>query len=830
MWIMEPHIGQAYGFIIHSYIDMKKNRLYLLGRLEDGKSFAVIEETWKPYIHIFENDRPAAISLFRPFRHEEKPALYAPFPRGRPGVKEKLIRFEFFYFTEHSRAAAALPRSGIQSPDADIKPAGLFLSDRQIRGPVLIKGGFQSGKKVDAVIRGAVIFPVERPVSLRIASVDIETDTLTNAIRAVSIAWADAPGNNIQFDEIAASNNSVRVLLPGSPPRTHPASVHFHDDEKSMLCAFIEDIAAIDPDVITGWNFLDFDFPCLARRFQALGLPFALGRSRDNAVFLPGTDDGNWRRRSASAIVPGRQVLDALRVMRSGMQNRTMGQGYSLDEVAFQVLGEGKTVHEKGEEKIAALDALYKNDPSLFGEYCLRDAQLALKIISRTGLFRLTVERSCLTGVSLDKAWTSVASFERIYAMELKKRGIAPVVPADRDVSGASGGTVLESRIGLFDNVAVFDFRSLYPTIIRTFNIDPLSYGRSAAEESRIVAPNGAAFSREPGVLPRLIGEYFSTRTAALERGDYTAAQVYKILMNSFYGVLGTSACRYGKSALAGAITSFARKWLLFSRDWFNSRGLRVLYGDTDSLFILTGLKDAPLAEFESFCGSLSKELNSLIAETVKKEYGLESFLELRFDKAYRRFLIPPVRHSVPGADSHEAQNRGRAKGYGGYLLRPDGSLAVEVTGMEAARSDSTPLARRLQLELLEMVFKGCTEEEYRQKAERTIRELRSGSLDDELVYRKRLTRYPETYTSSTPPQVKVARALGWKKRRGVVEYLWTVNGPEPANLPHGKPDYDHYTDSQVFPLFRSIAAACWDDSIFSSWTCGDSQIQFKFC
>jgi DNA polymerase-2 len=229
---------------------------------------------------------------------------------------------------------------------------------------------------------------------------------------------------------------------------------------------------------------------------------------------------------------------------------------------------------------------------------------------------------------------------------------------------------------------------------------------------------------------------------------------------------------------LAGAITSFARKWLLFSRDWFNSRGLRVLYGDTDSLFVESGLGDsASLAEFEARGTELTKELNLLIGETVKKEYGLESFIELRFEKAYRRFIIPPLRN-FHGSD--DSENRGRAKGYGGYLLHPGegAGLTVEVKGMEAVRSDTTALARRLQLELLELVFSGCSENDFREKTGETVSQLRSGSLDHELVYRKRLVRFPETYTSSTPPQVKAARALGWKKQRGTVEYLWTVNGP----------------------------------------------------
>ncbi|MDR1318428.1 MAG: hypothetical protein LBJ90_02295 [Treponema sp.] len=294
--------------------------------------------------------------------------------------------------------------------------------------------------------------------------------------------------------------------------------------------------------------------------------------------------------------------------------------------------------------------------------------------------------------------------------------------------------------------------------------------------------------------------------------------------MNSFYGVLGTGACRYGRTELAGSITSFARKWLLFSRDWFVQKGFSVLYGDTDSLFVETRFDDnAGYGDFAERCGALAGELNNFIAEKIWEEYRLESFLELRFEKPYRRFLIPPLR-----GFREEGENRGRAKGYGAYVISPPGedgipTMIVEVKGMEAVRSDSTPLARRLQLELLELVFSGGGEEDLRRRVAEILKELQDGKLDGELAYRKRLSRPPETYTSSTPPQVKAARALGWKGRRGTVEYVWTVNGAEPCTdesrrpLPHAPPDYDHYTLSQVFPVAYSIAlAARWDAEYFN--------------
>jgi DNA polymerase-2 len=847
-----------HGFIIHSYADLRRNRIYILGRLADGHSFAVSVSRWRSYIHIYESDRERVSALLRQFRFQYLDSDLEDF-----FGKGTLIRLEFDRHAERSRAAKLIAEAGIPSPDGDAKPQDLYLSERHIRGPVEIRGENRPGRRIDAVFAdpdlGTIPADFETMLwPLRIASIDIETDTATGAVRAVGVAWTDSLLRpEAAHGTAGAEGRLVRVVSPASPAeRKNSEALIFHPDERSMLAAFLDDIRGIDPDVLTGWNFLEFDYRILAERCISLALPFTLGRSLEEAKYFAGDKQGtdySWRRgRSSAALVPGRQVIDALRVLRAGgrdmLGGSDSGEGtladFSLETVARSVLGEGKAriaenenVFSNGEEKIAALDRLYVEEPERFGEYCLRDAELVTGILRKTGLFRLTAERAVLTGVSLDKAWTSVVSFERIYGMELRKAGIAP--PPDdpeRKVSGAAGGTVLDPAPGLFENIAVFDFRSLYPSIMRTFNIDPHSHARAsedslhATKESLITAPNGAAFSRVPGLLPALIGTYFAERRKALDEGNGTAAQVYKILMNSFYGVLGTASCRYGRTELAGAITSFARKWLFLSRDWFSKKGRRVLYGDTDSLFVETGLGDeSEYAHFDSLCKNLAAELNGFLAERIREEYGLESFIELRFEKAYRRFLIPHLRGAFQRGEETEA--KGRAKGYGGYLLTPDGHCAVEVKGMEAVRSDSTSLARRLQLELLELVFSGKGEDAFTARLRETLGLLRGGKLDAELVYRKRLTRPPEAYTASTPPHVKAARLLGWKGRRGRVEYVWTKNGAEPLALPHSPLDYEHYAETQVLPVALSIAAAArWNLSktgLTKGWEEGQIELEF---
>lgn len=794
------------GFVVHAYADVARDRVLAAGRLADGRSFAAACPAPASFL-IEEADLEAARAFLPPF--ESSPSPLVSFGAARP-----LVLLSFSGLASRKAAAAALGRAGLRSPDADLRPADALLVEAGIRGPVAVSGDSRPGRGVDLVFPEARLDPgpAGLRVPLRIASIDIETDEATRAVRAVSLDVRSAAGDGLF--------SSVGVVAPRAgfvPPDAD--GVAFRADEAALLQAFQRDLRAADPDVLTGWNFLDFDYPRLAERFSALGLPFRLGRSTEAARFLEGEG-----RRSAAAFVPGRQVLDALRAVRSGGERY---DDYKLETVARAVLGEGKLVASTGADKLEELDRLWREDPAAFGAYCLRDASLVQDVLERTGLFRLAVERAALTGVSLDKAWTSVASFERVYALGLRARGVAPLPPrASGDVSGAAGGTVLEPRVGLFRSVAVLDFRSLYPTIIRTFNVDPLARARAAAAPGPIVAPNGAEFDRGSGILPALIGDYFAARRAALDAGDETAAYVYKILMNSFYGVLGSDTCRYARTDLAGAITSFARKWLHFSRDFFRGRGFRVLYGDTDSLFVESPLPDGASADdYAAWGADRCAELNAKLAEAVRAEYGTESFLELRFDKAYPRFLIPPVRaEAVPAG----AVARGRAKGYAGLLLERGGT-SVDVKGMEAARSDSTPLARRFQVELLGLVFRDGTEDDAFAFLRETARSLASGALDGELVYRRRLARPVESYTASTPPHVRVARALGWEGRRGVVEYVWTSAGPAAVADPAPRPDYAHYLETQVLPVARSVAAACgWDAARFSPSALG-SQLQLPF-
>ncbi|HEX7062758.1 MAG TPA: DNA polymerase domain-containing protein, partial [Woeseiaceae bacterium] len=488
---------------------------------------------------------------------------------------------------------------------------------------------------------------------------------------------------------------------------------------------------------------------------------------------------------SGQATIPGRLVLDGIDLLRGAFIRM---EDYSLESVAREVLGEGKAIDGDVRARSGEIMRMFREDLDAFALYARTDARLAYDIVGQLALVTLAFERSQLAGMMPDRVAASIASFDFVYLSELRRLAlVAPTVRSgDSRVHAAQqGGHVLEPEAGLHRNVWVFDFRSLYPSVIRTFNIDPLSYVPGPAAGEDLIRTPAGAFRREPAILPRLLDDLFPRRAAAISEGDKVAAHAIKILMNSFYGVLGTPACRFYNPALANSITGTGKALLLWSKAWFEARGLRVLYGDTDSLFVASGLADADAAEAEG--AGLAAELNAALARYVRERWRVESRLELKIEKLYRRLFLPHARHSA----------RGASKRYVG--LRHDGEL--EFTGMEVVRSDWTALAKQVQRELFRRLFDDEPVDEY---LAGVVAELRNGALDEALVYRKSLRKSAAAYTATTPPHVVAARKASRPPGRSV-RYVMTTDGPEPVGDVVHPLDREHYVVKQVKPVAEPV-------------------------
>jgi DNA polymerase-2 len=732
--------------------------IHVYGRLEDGASFLVRDDRQRPhfYIRAADLDRALAMGAPAPVEVDKRTFGGAPVirlevevPGDVPGVRDRLHAAE------------------IQTFEADVRFAIRYLIERGIKAGCAIDGEAVAGKSVTWVFDNPALEPADVGIEPRVLSFDIETD-LNQRLLAISVY---APG----LDE---------VLIVDDRGRAMPEHATRCENERAALDAFCERIRAADPDVLTGWNIVDFDLAALARIAARVRHPFDLGR--DGGPMRLRKPEGYFG--SGQASIPGRLVLDGIDLLRGAFVRM---DDYSLDAVARQVLGEGKAVKGEVRDRIGEILENYRNDLPAFALYSRTDSRLAYAIVQKLNLVPLAFARSKLTGMTPDRVAASIASFDFLYLSELEPRGIvAPSVRGDdaRVYAAQQGGHVLEPVTGLHRNVWVFDFRSLYPSVIRTFNIDPLSYVAHPRPGDDLIVTPGGAFRRDPAILPRMLDDLFPRREAARKAGDEVASHAIKILMNSFYGVLGTPACRFYNPALANSITGMGKEILLWSKRWFEDAGFQVLYGDTDSLFVQSRTADPDAAQDEA--RGLAARLNAELARFVAERWRVTSRLEIKFEKLYLKLFLPHARHST----------RGASKRYAG-LKAGDPSGQVEFIGMEVVRRDWTALAKDVQRELYRRLFSDQAVDAYLAEI---VRKVRSGALDELLVYRKNLRKDAEEYTATTPPHVAAARKSGGSSGR-LISYVMTTAGPEPIDAVQSPLDREHYVTKQIRPVAEPV-------------------------
>jgi DNA polymerase-2 len=254
--------------------------------------------------------------------------------------------------------------------------------------------------------------------------------------------------------------------------------------------------------------------------------------------------------------------------------------------------------------------------------------------------------------------------------------------------------------------------------------------------------------------------------------------------------VLGTPACRFFNPALANAITGTGKEMLLWSKRWFEDAGFRVIYGDTDSLFVESGSDDPEAARKQG--QELSKALSEQLAQYIAERWGVQSRLELKFEKLYLRLFLPTARGST----------RGASKRYAGLRKGKDENT-VEFVGMEVVRSDWTALAKDVQRELYARLFADEPVDAYLTDI---VKRVRGGELDDALVYRKNLRKGSEEYTATTPPHVAAARKSTQKPGR-LISYVMTTDGPEPTDNIQHPLDREHYVEKQIKPVAEPVLA-----------------------
>jgi DNA polymerase-2 len=482
------------------------------------------------------------------------------------------------------------------------------------------------------------------------------------------------------------------------------------------------------------------------------------------------------------ASVYGRVVIDGPQSLRSSFFTF---EDYKLETVAQELLQEGKTI-TPDENKIAEIERLFVEDKVKLAEYNLQDAVLVTEIFKKSGLIELSVRRSQLSGLLMDQLGMMTAAFDHFFLPRLHRKGyVAPNIKDLELSEHAAGGYVFDPRPGIYGNVVVLDFRSLYPSIIQTFKIDPLS--RLLSAKDTLTTPTGYKFSATQHFLPGFISQLIEQRSIAKKKKDKQLSQAIKILMNSFYGVMGSYNCRFYHPDLPSAITGTGQWLLLRSKEYLEQKEYNVVYGDTDSLFVKL---PETMDDFTPEDGKkLVGDLNKFWKKRLKDEFKVESFLEVEFEKYYRKFIITPARGSESGAK----------KRYAG-VLRKDGEEKIEFIGLEFVRSDWTRLAKEFQVELYERIFYG---KEIKNWIKDIVKGVNNGEYDEKLIYRKRLRKDLADYTRNIPQHVKAAKMID--QTSGTIYYVITKRGPVPVELKHNDIDYQHYIEKQIKPIADSV-------------------------
>ncbi len=478
--------------------------------------------------------------------------------------------------------------------------------------------------------------------------------------------------------------------------------------------------------------------------------------------------------------------------------------------MAQTLLGEGKAI-DNPYDRMDAINRMFAGDKPALARYNLQDCVLVTRIFEKTGLIDFLLERATVTGLPADRSGGSVAAFAHLYMPRMHRLGFVAPNLGERQPESSPGGFVMDSRPGLYESVLVLDYKSLYPAIIRTFLIDPVGLVEclNAADESATVAGyRGARFSRARHCLPDIVAQVWQGREAAKRARNAPLSQALKIIMNSFYGVLGSSGCRFFDPRLASSITLRGHEIMRRTRALIEERGYEVIYGDTDSTFVWLGR-----AHDEAAAGAIGRELAAHINQWwrahLHRTADLESALELQFETHYQRFLMPTVR----GAEL------GSKKRYAGQVLRADGRAELVFKGMETVRTDWSPLAQQFQQALYQRVF---DRQPYRDYVRDIVHRTLSGQLDDLLVYRKRLRRQLGEYQRNVPPHVRAARMADefndqqgrprQYQNGGWISYVITEAGPEPLEAQRFPIDYGHYVDKQLRPIADAILPFLGED------------------
>ncbi len=533
-------------------------------------------------------------------------------------------------------------------------------------------------------------------------------------------------------------------------------------NEQILLGTFITKVNEYDPDMISAWNGHGFDYPYLIKRMMQFEIEFKKLSPISGVYF----DD--WS--DKDVVIRGMLVSDLMRdyMHFRSVSNQGKAESYSLEFTAQSLLGEGKLQHDE------TFHELWVNDPVKLVEYNMRDTALLDKIEKKLKLidfFNSIRGKACSQYRSI---YHNTLLLDSLTLRHVKGKIVLPDKQPN-EKKQFSGAYVHLPTPGIYTNVSVVDVKSLYPNLIRTFNLSYETYNKDG--EIQIKPEEGLCFTKKPGLIPEILEDLNNERThaknefkKARKAKDKDLAQVWdfrqyavKVLMNSYYGALGFPGFRLYKHEIAAAVTYLGQECIQYSKDVLEDMGFDLLYIDTDSLFFQSKEKTTMGVVKEG--NEIMKNINDSYMEFANK-YGSEfNTLEIEYEKSFKKMMFVRKRGDTVGGK----------KKYAYIYLWVDGKTVdkqVHATGFGLVRSDVPRISRTIQEEVLNMVLRDdASKEEVLSYIEGEYSKIKSGEYSHDMIgfpkeLKNNLWDYGKIkekddgtkYKSGTPPIVFGAR------------------------------------------------------------------------
>lgn len=738
------------GFMEFQIIDadyiLLENRpvIRLFGKTQTGETVCAFYENFYPYIYANGGDVENFLKDEENIRKMER--VQKKLVMGYQDPRE-VVRIECQNPAKTPELREKLKKNGMVPYEADVLFKYRFMNDLSLGGMGWVKIDGANGvntntvhtrKKVQA--KGIKSVSVEGNAPVRYLALDIE------CVSAEGNRVPEASRDPIIMISLVFNENykgSESMVLSTRPGN---GTVNFVS-EAEMLEGLIKIINEYDPDVITGYNINNFDMPYILDRMKQLGIKPIFGRCDQKNVFAK-----KLMSRYKVTII-GRVIVDTFEIIKKDFSLPR----YDLNTVASSLLGKKKI-----DVKHSEIEKLWRGDQKGFEklvEYSKVDSELALELLTKLNLLEKYIALAKISGILLQDVLGSgeTVRIENFLLREFNKQGyIFPCKPDSSDISRREGnkkkelkgGFVLEPVKELHKSVAVLDFKSMYPSIIRTFNICPTTLIKNKVVDNPIKSPSGAEFvpaDIQRGIVPKILEELMVAREKTkkqmkkekdkIKLANLDAKQwALKIMANAFYGYLGYSRAKIYHMDLANSVTSYGRNIIQKTKKIIEEEyGYRVVYGDTDSVMV----------KIEEDGMDKVAEISGKISERITKE--LPGIMELEFEKVFWRFL--PL----------------TKKRYAAWKFERAGEEwkdSIETKGIETVRRDWCGLVSDTMNQIIEIILKKDDVRGAVKYFNNVVKDLLEGRTDiSKLVITKTMTKMPRSY-AGVQPHIELVKKL----------------------------------------------------------------------